>query len=321
MKSAVVTGAAGFLGSHLCDALVAKGYFVIGLDNLSTGDKKNISHLLPRTDKFIFFQCDVVEPWEKWVTQISASVLQQVEYIFHFASPASPIHYKRLSLETLWANSVGLGHALNFAQSTSARVVFASTSEVYGDPEIHPQPETYWGNVNSFGERACYDEAKRFGEALIYSFNLKHQSQHGIVRIFNTYGPRMSRDDGRLIVNFLKRAQDNKSLLIYGSGQQTRTFCYVSDLIAGVMAYANSNICEPLNLGGFEEVTILDVAERVKHSFGDKVGVEFFEATQDDPQRRKPDLRKSLEILAPWRPSIGLDEGIERMAEWMRQCD
>lgn len=321
MKSAIVTGAAGFLGSHLCDALVAKGFFVIGIDNCSTGSVKNIAHLQGQADKFIFFQSDVTEAWSPWLEKVPLHLRQQVQYVFHFASPASPLHYKRLSLETLWVNSVGLGHALDFSQSVSARLVFASTSEVYGDPQVHPQPETYWGNVNPFGERSCYDEAKRFGEALIYSHNLRHQSRHGVVRIFNTYGPRMSPEDGRVIINFLKRAQENQPLTVSGDGRQTRTFCYVSDLVAGVLAYASSNVCEPLNLGGTEEMTILDVAQRVQSFFGSNASIEFTSIADDDPKKRKPDLTKSLQVLAPWSPAVQFTDGLKKMAEWVRQCD
>ncbi|HEY1079915.1 MAG TPA: SDR family NAD(P)-dependent oxidoreductase, partial [Bdellovibrio sp.] len=294
MKSALVTGAAGFLGSHLCEALVADGFFVIGIDNCSTGFVKNIEHLIAKNDKFIFINADVTAPWNSWLTQVSEKHLQNVQYIFHFASAASPVHYKRLSLETLWANSVGLGYALDFARGKSARVVFASTSEVYGDPQVHPQPETYWGHVNSFGERSCYDEAKRFGEALIYSFNLRHQSRHGVVRIFNTYGPRMSPQDGRVIISFLKSAQENKPLVVSGDGKQTRTFCYVSDLIAGVIAYAKSDVSEPLNLGGTEEISIIETAQKVQSIFGSKASIEFSKLPEDDPQKRKPDLTKAL---------------------------
>jgi len=321
MKSAFVTGAAGFLGSHLCDALIEKGFFVVGIDNFSTGYLKNIDHLLGQKDKFIFFNSDVTVPWDSWLAQAPPECLQEVQYIFHFASAASPVHYKRLSLETLWANSVGLGNALDFAKSKSARLVFASTSEIYGDPEVHPQPETYWGNVNSFGVRACYDEAKRFGEALIYSYNLRHRARHGVVRIFNTYGPRMSPEDGRVIINFLKRAKDSQSLVVSGDGRQTRTFCYVSDLIAGVIAYASSGVCEPLNLGGTEEISILEAAQRVQNFFGGSVSIEFSALSEEDPQRRKPDLTKSLEVLAPWRPAISFGEGLQKMADWLQLCD
>lgn len=265
----------------------------------------------------MFFETDVASSWSEWAQRIPSEVLQQLLYVFHFASPASPVQYKKLPLETLWANSIGLGNAIGFAQSRSARVIFASTSEIYGDPQIHPQPESYWGHVNSYGERSCYDEAKRFGEALIYSYNQKHKSNHGIVRIFNTYGPRMSPSDGRLIINFLKCAQEEKPLTIYGNGQQTRTFCYVSDLIAGVIAYAKSEICEPLNLGGTDELTVLEVSRRVQRLFGDRSEVEFCDPSKDDPQKRKPDLTKSLEQLYPWCPKVSFDDGLKKMADWI----
>jgi nucleoside-diphosphate-sugar epimerase len=222
VKSALVTGAAGFLGSHLCEKLLREGFNVIGVDNLCTGLRSNIEELNSISQvNFVFIEADVSEPWS-WISQIPQAWRDHLEYIFHFASPASPPLYQKLALETIRVNSVGLEKALYFAQKTEARVIFASTSEIYGDPETVPQTESYWGNVNSFGPRSCYDESKRLGEAIIYSFNERHKSKHGLVRIFNTYGPRMNPSDGRVVINFLVHGLKNQNLTVHGDGKQTR---------------------------------------------------------------------------------------------------
>ena len=318
MKTALVTGAAGFLGSHLCEDLIEQGFRVIGVDNFSTGSKDNLCGLFSKSELFQFVEADVVLSWDSWLSGVSAGWLDSLEYVFHFASPASPIHYKRLSLETMWVNSVGLGNALSLARAKNARVIFASTSEVYGDPQIHPQPESYWGNVNTVGERSCYDEAKRFGEALIYSENLKNKTRHGIVRIFNTFGPRMNPADGRVIINFLQQARDKQSLTVFGDGSQTRTFCFVSDLIAGVLAYAKSDLCEPVNIGGTEELSVLQVAQKINAIFMNDGAVSFSALSEDDPKRRKPDLNKALNLLAPWQPRVPFEHGLRQMADWLQ---
>jgi nucleoside-diphosphate-sugar epimerase len=243
-----------------------------------------------------------------------------LKYVFHFASPASPPHYQRLGLETMWVNSVGLSLAMTFADQVGARVIFSSTSEIYGDPEISPQPETYWGNVNTLGPRSCYDESKRFGESLIYTYNLKNKTQHGLVRIFNTYGPRMNPNDGRVIINFLVQAMKGEALTVYGSGQQTRSFCYVDDLIEGIMKYAESPLTEPVNIGNDHEFTILEAAETVKKIFSDKkLKIEFQALPKDDPKQRKPDLSKAKKLLAPWSPKVSLAEGLRHVIKWLEQ--
>jgi UDP-glucuronate decarboxylase len=319
MKSAIVTGAAGFLGSHLCERLLNEGYNVIGIDNLSTGLDSNVKEIERAKNNFMFFKADVVEKWT-WANQVPAEWLQNLKYIFHFASPASPPLYQALPMETIHVNTLGLENALLFSEKTKARVIFASTSEVYGDPEVNPQPETYWGNVNSFGPRACYDEGKRCGEAVLYTYNEKHNNRHGLVRIFNTYGPRMNPSDGRVVINFLVQGMDGKNLTVHGDGKQTRSFCYVDDLINGIWAYSQKNLHEPVNLGSEFQFTILDLAEKVKKLFPEKkLDIEFINRPVDDPQDRRPDLTKARKLLAPWDSSTPLEVGLKHLLNWLRE--
>lgn len=314
MSSAIVTGAAGFLGSHLSETLLAQGFSVVGVDNFCTGLRSN-AELLKKNPSFRFFEADVVQPWS-WLDQVSG--LDDCKYVFHFASPASPPHYQRLALETMRVNSVGLENALANADRLKARVIFASTSEVYGDPAVSPQPETYWGNVNSFGERSCYDEAKRFGEGLIFSWNRMRSTKHGLVRIFNTYGPRMNPADGRVVINFIVQALKNEPLTVYGDGSQTRSFCYVDDLVDGILRYAASDLTEPVNLGNDKEFTIVELAHVVQKVVADTL-LEKRPLPADDPKRRRPDLTKARAKLAPWQPRIPLEDGVRRMADWIQR--
>lgn len=306
---ALVTGAAGFLGFHLCKKLFEKGFNVIGIDDISTGLKSNAEAL----SKFgtTFVEADASSSWDAW----SKGYTQDFEYVFHFASPASPPIYQQMPLKTLAVNSLGLFRALEFATEHKARLVFASTSEIYGSPEISPQPESYWGNVNSYGPRSCYDEAKRFGEALIYSFNQEKKTKHGLVRIFNTYGPHMNPHDGRVIINFLMQLKNKEALTIHGEGKQTRSFCYVDDLIDGILAYAEKKeITHPINLGNETEFSILELAQVVQKLSKDKVAIQHTERPVDDPPQRKPDLSLAKSLLN-WSPKIPLEEGLKKVLE------
>ncbi|PIS11750.1 MAG: epimerase, partial [Bdellovibrio sp. CG10_big_fil_rev_8_21_14_0_10_47_8] len=288
MTGVLITGGGGFLGSHLAELYLRKGIPVVCIDDFSTGLRSNKQYLqkaFPDSKKFQFIEQNVIVPWNQWASAVHIPV----SHILHFASPASPPHYQRLGLETMWVNTVGLSEAMTYADQKRARVVFASTSEIYGDPDVSPQPETYFGNVNTQGPRSCYDEAKRFGEALIYTHNSKFKTHHGAVRIFNTYGPRMNPNDGRVIINFLAQAIQGQNLSVYGQGQQTRSFCYVDDLVSGIDLYLQTNLTEPVNIGSEKEFTILQLAETVRDIFRDKnIGVNFFELPQDDPKQRRP---------------------------------
>ncbi len=320
MKTALVTGAAGFLGSHLSEYLIMQGFNVIAVDNLCTGQKENREHLESFGDTLIFIEQDIVAPWN-WGASIPKAWLANLRYVFHFASPASPIHYQTLSMETMWANSVGLDNAISFANKFNAKLIFSSTSEVYGEPTIHPQMESYSGNVQAYSARACYSEAKRFGEALIFARNRKESTRHGVLRIFNTYGPRMSQNDGRVIVQFLLQAINNRPLTINGNGLQTRTFCYVSDLIKGIYLYADRNLMIPMNLGGGEEYTVLEVARLIQKNVGSAdLPLNFIDAIIDEPSRRKPDLSVARNELSPWRPEVSLHTGIKWTFEWLMSC-
>lgn len=315
----VVTGGAGFLGSHLCEAFIKAGIPVTAVDNLSTSTGENIKFLkrIDNSDLFAFIKADVISPWG-WCSDIT----HPISHIFHLASPASPPLYKALSIETLQVNSIGLHRGLEYATKSKARLIYSSTSEVYGDPQVSPQPESYWGNVNSFGERACYDEAKRYGEALLYSFNKKYGTQHGLVRIFNTYGPRMNLVDGRVVINFLTQALASKPLTVYGSGNQTRSFCYVDDLISGLLSYAVGEFTTPMNLGNNKEFTILELAKCVQGLFADRnIPIVFEPESADDPKQRRPDIEFAKKYLHPWEPKTPLNEGLSRMLEWIKSLD
>jgi len=303
----VVTGGAGFLGSHLCDALAARGDQVVCLDNLSTGRLDNIAHLIDRTG-FEFHQCDVSE---------GIDVAGQVDAVAHFASAASPPDYLRLPLETLAVGSHGTEHGLRLAESKGARFIVASTSEIYGDPAVHPQPEEYWGNVNSIGPRSVYDEAKRFAEALTTAYGSARGVNVGIIRIFNTYGPRMSASDGRVVTNFITQALSGVPITVYGNGDQTRSFCYVDDLIRGIVKMIDSAEPGPINLGNPEEFTIGDFARLVIEITGSPSTIEYRPLPTDDPTRRRPVITRAKERLG-WQPEVSVAEGVSRMVAWFR---
>lgn len=302
----LVTGCAGFIGSHLCEHYLRNNANVFGLDNFSTGTKENIKILL-KYPNFQFQEFDITKDWSDIKLQLT-----ETSHVFHLASPAAVNHYQALSIETMWANSIGLGNALAFATNKNARLVFASTSEIYGSPAVTPQSESYWGNVNSVGDRSCYDESKRFGEALIYSWNKKYASKHGLVRIFNTYGPRMNLTDGRVILNFVRQAQAGKELTIYGDGEQSRSFCYIDDLIRGLDLYAKSELTVPVNLGNDEEIKVKDVARIVIEITQSKSQTRRLSLPSDDPPQRKPDLTLAREALG-YSPEILLIEGLKRL--------
>lgn len=319
ITKALITGGSGFIGSHLAEYFIRSNVPVICVDNFATGLRSNIDYLkaLMPTDLFTFAQADVCTDQSNWTKGLDLSGLS---HVFHFASPASPPHYQRLNLETMWVNSVGLNQCLILADQYKARVIFASTSEVYGDPSVFPQPEEYWGNVNSFGERSCYDEAKRFGESLIFSHNQRHATKHGLVRIFNTYGPRMNPNDGRVIINFLVQALQNQALTVYGDGKQTRSFCFVDDLVAGIIKYASSDITYPVNLGNDIEFSINELAAIVCDIFKEQnLKTIYKDLPADDPKQRRPDLRKAKELLKDWAPRVQLKEGLQQMIRWMKQ--
>jgi dTDP-glucose 4,6-dehydratase len=301
MPNAVVTGGAGFLGSHLCEYLLAHGYRVICLDNLETASLQNIEHI--RGEDFDFRNADVIE---------EIKVDEPVDVVFHLASLPSPIDYLRLPLLTLKVGAYGTHHALGLAKYKRARFVLASTSEVYGDPKVHPQPETYWGNVNPIGPRGVYDESKRYAEAMTMAYHRQQGIDTAIVRIFNTYGPRMRLNDGRAIPTFLRQALDGQPLTVFGDGMQTRSFCYVDDLIRGLMRLAESGEHLPVNLGNPEEFTLLELAETVLQVTGSKSEIVYEALPVDDPQQRQPDITRAKQILG-WAPEIGLEEGLRRM--------
>lgn len=299
----VITGGAGFIASHLTDYLLSQGHTVTGLDNYLTGSKKNIEHLLPN-ESYTFIESDVVN-------FDYGKIEGAVDIVFHMASPASPIQYKKYPIETLEVNSVGTKRALEFATKKQAVLVYASTSEVYGDPLVHPQVESYWGNVNPNGVRSCYDEAKRFGEAMCMSFVRKNNTKVRIARIFNTYGPRMDVNDGRVVSNFIVQAVKNAPITIYGDGLQTRSFCYVSDLVRGLTLLATKELSsgEVVNLGNPNEMTIKEIAEKIKKLTNSEGEVQLHPIDLDDPQRRKPDITKAKELLT-WSPVVSLEEGL-----------
>lgn len=307
-KRILVTGAAGFLGSHLSDALLAQGFSVIGVDNLCTGNVANLRHLSGES-RFEFVERDISQRFD----------VGPVDYIFNFASPASPIDYARLGVETLLVGSAGTINTLDLARRYNAGFLHASTSECYGDPEVHPQVESYWGRVNPIGPRSVYDEAKRFSEAAVTAYNRYYGVNTHLVRIFNTYGPRLQANDGRVISNFMMQALRGEDLTIYGDGTQTRSFCFCSDLIEGILRLSESDEHAPVNIGNPGEFTMLECAREVLAVTGSKSGVVHKPLPQDDPARRRPDITKAKALLG-WEPKISLREGLERSLEYFKTC-
>ncbi len=301
MPTAVVTGGAGFLGSHLCEYLLEKGYRVVCVDNLVTSSLQNIEHI--RGEDFAFVNHDLTEHLE---------VAESVDYVFHFAALASPIDYLRMPLHSLKVGSHGTHNALGLAKFKRARFLLASTSEVYGDPQVHPQPESYWGNVNPIGPRGVYDEAKRYAEALTMAYHSQQGVDTAIARIFNSYGPRMRSHDGRAIPTFVRQALENEPITVFGDGTQTRSFCYVDDLIRGVHLLAESEEHLPVNLGNPEEFTILELAQTVVRLTSSKSEIVFEALPIDDPQVRQPDITRARQLLG-WEPELQLEEGLRRM--------
>jgi dTDP-glucose 4,6-dehydratase len=305
--TSVVTGAAGFLGSHLTDLLLSRGHRVIGIDNFVTGSVNNISHL-GGNPQFKFIQQDVTE---------FIFLDGPVDYVWHFASPASPIDYLELPIQTLKVGSLGTHKALGLAKNKGARFLLASTSEIYGDPLVHPQVEEYWGNVNTIGPRGCYDEAKRFAEAMAMAYHREHKVETRIVRIFNTYGPRMRLNDGRVVPAFVSQALVNKPVTIFGKGQQTRSFCYVSDLIEGIYRLMMSNYDLPVNIGNPAELTMVEFAKEIIAATGSRSKLTYKPLPQDDPKQRRPDISKAKKILK-WEPKVPLKDGLKTTIEYFR---
>jgi dTDP-glucose 4,6-dehydratase len=305
MKRILITGAAGFLGSHLCDRFIKEGYHVIGMDNLITGRLSNIEHLFP-LENFEFYNHDV----SKFI-----HVPGELDYILHFASPASPIDYLKIPIQTLKVGSLGIHNCLGLAKAKNARVLIASTSEVYGDPTVHPQTEEYWGNVNPVGPRGVYDEAKRFQEAMTMAYHTFHGLETRIVRIFNTYGPRMRLNDGRVLPAFIGQALRGEDITIFGDGSQTRAFCYVDDLVEGIYRLLLSDYAYPVNIGNPDEITISQFAEEIIALTGTKQKVIYLDLPVDDPKQRQPDITKAKEILN-WEPKISRKEGLKRTYEY-----
>jgi len=303
----VVTGAAGFLGSHLTDLLLSRGHEVVGIDNFVTGSRANLVHLRGN-ERFRLIRHDICQP---------INIPGSVNYIWHFASPASPIDYLQIPIKTLKVGALGTHTALGLAKKKRARFLVASTSEIYGDPLIHPQPEEYWGNVNSIGPRGCYDEAKRFAEAITMAYHRQHGVDTRIVRIFNTYGPRMRLNDGRVVPAFISQALTNKPITVFGRGGQTRSFCYVSDLVEGIYRLMMSNYPLPVNIGNPREMTMLQFARAILKATGARSKITFRPLPQDDPKQRQPDITKAKKILS-WQPKVPLEEGITRTIEYFR---
>jgi len=303
MTTSVVTGGAGFLGSHLCDLLLSKGHRVICVDNLETGSLTNIEHI--RTDDFVFLQHDVIN---------HITIDEPVDFVYHLASPASPIDYLRLPLATLKTGSYGTHNALGLAKAKRARFLIASTSEVYGDPLVHPQPEQYWGNVNPIGPRGVYDEAKRYAEALTMAYHRQQGVDTAIVRIFNTYGPRMRAFDGRAIPTFIRQAMADQSITVFGDGSQSRSFCYVSDLVDGLVKLAESGEHLPVNIGNPNEFTILELAEAIIEVLGSTSEIIHESLPTNDPKQRQPDITVAREVLG-WEPKVMLHDGLRELLE------
>jgi len=303
----LVTGAAGFLGSHLCDVLLAEGHIVVGVDNLSTGSLANLAHLAKEA-RFSLEERDICTPFDAG----------KVDFIFNFASPASPVDYARLGVETLLTGSAGTVNTLDLARKYGAGYLHASTSECYGDPEVHPQVETYWGNVNPVGPRSVYDEAKRFSEAMVMAYHRYYAVDTRLVRIFNTYGPRLQINDGRVISNFMVQALRGEPLTIYGDGSQTRSFCYVSDLIDGIIRLSRSEEHLPVNIGNPDEWTILECAQEVLAVTGSTTEIVSRPLPQDDPTRRRPDITRAKTLLG-WEPKVSLREGLQNSLQYFKE--
>lgn len=307
MPRTLITGGAGFLGSHLCDYFLAKGHDIICMDNLLTGNEQNVAHI--KRDKFKFVKHDVTNYIE---------VKGPLDFILHFASPASPDDYLEYPIQTLKVGSLGTHNALGLAKEKKAAFLLASTSEVYGDPLVHPQNESYWGNVNPVGPRGVYDEAKRFAEAMVMAYHRTHGVNTKIVRIFNTYGPRMRLKDGRAIPNFLRQALEGEDLTVYGDGNQTRSFCYVSDLVDGIYRLLMSGCNDPVNIGNPSEMTILEMAQKILQLTGSKSKIVYSPLPKDDPKVRRPDITNARQYLG-WEPKVGLEEGLRNTIDYFKQ--
>tara|TARA_B100000886_G_scaffold339849_1_gene306659 strand:+ start:468 stop:1406 length:939 start_codon:yes stop_codon:yes gene_type:complete len=308
MKKIVITGSAGFIGSNLVDRLINEGFFVYGIDNLITGSIDNLSHL-NSNNNFDFINHDVT----KYI-----DIKDKIDYVFHFASPASPIDYLEYPIQTLKANAIGGHNALGLAKKNNAKFILASTSEVYGDPLEHPQKESYFGNVNPIGPRSIYDEAKRFIESMTISYHVYHKLRVSIVRIFNTYGPRMKIDDGRVLPTFIKQAANNKDLTVNGNGTQTRSFCYIDDLVNGIFQLMNSEYSYPINIGNDDEVTINEIASTLISILNSKSKIIYNELPEDDPLKRKPDITLAKKILN-WSPKVDKKDGFEMLIEYYKK--
>ena len=309
MMRVLITGGAGFIGSHLCERLMGEGYSILCVDNFITGREANVAHLRSRPG-FDLVRHDITKPLEP---------RRRVDYVLHFASPASPIDYLKYPIQTLKVGSLGTLNALGIAKASRAKFLLASTSEVYGDPQVHPQPESYWGHVNPVGPRGVYDEAKRFAEALTMAYHREHGVDTRIVRIFNTFGPRMRMDDGRAIPTFIGQALRGEPLTVFGDGSQTRSFCYVDDLVEGIRRLMGADVHEPVNVGNPDERTLREIAEKILTTFqGSTSRIEFRPLPQDDPKQRRPDLTRAKTLLH-WEPRVSLDEGLIPTIDWFRQ--
>ena len=307
MPRTLITGGAGFLGSYLCELLLSKGHQVICMDNLITGDIGNIDHI--RDKGFLFIEQDVTN---------YMYIKGEIDYILHFASPASPVDYIKMPIQTLKVGSLGTHKALGLAKEKKSRFLLASTSEIYGDPLIHPQSENYWGNVNPIGPRGVYDEAKRFAEAITMAYHRYHNIDTRIARIFNTYGPRMRKDDGRVVPTFISQALNNEPITVYGKGKQTRSFCYVSDLVDGIYKLLISEETNPVNIGNDSEITILDFAKKVIELTNSKSAIVFKELPVDDPKTRRPNIEKAKSVLN-WEPKTSLNDGLKLTIDWFKK--